>query len=140
MRIIIYIVLLGLLFLVPVEPANIADLLPVEAVAVYMDGEKVVVETDAGDMGEGVDAIRAVMNLKNKTPAVIYLDTVEYLLIEEAALGFAEQMYGVLRPSVRVCVCDARGEVDRIKELLSVHGNLPEMRIWMAAQKKMKNN
>ena len=136
MRMVIYIVLLGLLFFAPVEPADIADLLPVEAVAVYLEGEKVVVETDTGETGRGVDAVRAVMNLKNGTPAVVYLDTAEYLLISEEALGFAQQLRGMLKPSVKVCVCDAKGKVEQTMQHLSVHGNLPELRFWKVPEKR----
>ena len=139
MRTVIYIVLLGLLFFAPVEPANLTDLLPAEAVAVYVIGEKVFVETDTGEKGEGVDAIRAIMNLKNKTPGIVYLDTAEYLMFSEEALGFAEQLRGVLKPSVKVCVCDAGGRVAEQMHHLSVHGNLPALRIWRIPEKKTKN-
>ena len=130
MRAILYIIILVLLFLVPVKPANIADLLPIEAVAIYTDNGEVVLETDTGNTGRGVDAARALLNLKTGTPAIVYLDTVRYLIVGEDAGEYAEQLRGVLKPSVKVCVCNAENAVKETARYLSVHGKLPELRSW----------
>lgn len=134
MRGILYIIILVLLFFAPVRPANVADLLPIEAVAIYTDNGEVVLETDTGDVGRGVDAARALLNLKTGTPAIVYLDTARYLLIGEDAGMYAEQLRGVLKPSVRVCVCNAQSAVKETAEYLSVHGNLPELRAWKLSE------
>ena len=138
MRAILYIIILVLLFLAPVRPANVADLLPIEALALYTENGEVVLETDTGNIGKGVDAARALLNLKTGTPAIVYLDTARYLLIGEDAGAYAEQLRGVLKPSVKVCVCNARSAVKETAKYLSVHGDLPELRAWKLSEAPKK--
>ena len=45
-------------------------------------------------------------------------------------LQYAAQLKCILKPSVRVCVCDARGMVGEVGKYLSVHGNLPKLKEW----------
>lgn len=130
MRKVIYALLLGALFLAPVERLDVAKLLPIRAVALYMQGERVVLETDTAHLGSGVDALHALDSLKKNTPAVIYLDTAEYLLVSEAAQSYAEQLRGILKPTVKVCVCDAAGKVQEAAKYLDVHGTVTELRRW----------
>lgn len=128
MRKVIYALLLSALFLAPVERLDVAKLLPIRAVALYMQGERVVLETDTAHLGSGVDALHALDSLKKNTPAVIYLDTAEYLLVSEAAQSYAEQLRGILKPTVKVCVCDAAGKVQEAAKYLDVHGTVTELR------------
>lgn len=130
MRKVIYALLLSALFLAPVERLDVAKLLPIRAVALYMQGERVVLETDTAHLGSGVDALHALDSLKKNTPAVIYLDTAEYLLVSEAAQSYAEQLRGILKPTVKVCVCDAAGKVQEAAKYLDVHGTVTELRRW----------
>lgn len=136
MRKILYIVILGMLFFAPLQRLDIAKLLPVQAVAVYLENEDVVLETDASYMGRGETALQALEDLKQTVPAVIYLDTAEYLLIAEDATGFAEELRQVLKPSVKVCVCQAAGRVKEAVEYLEVHSNLPKLRHWNGGENK----
>ncbi len=100
MRIILYILILALLLLAPVERLDVAKLLPVEAVAVYMDGSDVVLETDTENLGRGETAEEALEDLKKNTAAIIYLDTAEYLLVGEGAKSHGVQLKGYLKASV----------------------------------------
>ena len=138
MKKILYLLILGALFLAPVERLDVAKLLPIRAVALYMQGERVVLETDTAHMGSGVDAMHALESLKKNTPAVIYLDTAEYLLVSEAAQAYVEQLRGMLKPSVKVCICDAAGKVKIVAEYLDVHGSLTELRHWGTKTSKKK--
>lgn len=130
MRRILYVVILGLLFLAPCERMDVAKLLPIEAVAVYMEEGSVVLETDTEDKGRGGNAKEALQNLKDITPAVVYLDTAEYLLVSEEAANCVEELRSFLKPSVKVCVCEASGRVKTAAKYLEVHGNLPKLKDW----------
>ena len=130
MRFIIYIVILLLLFLAPVQRVDVAKLLPIQAVAVYLDAGEVVLETDTEDKGSGKDASQALEELKNNAPAVVYSDTAEYLLVSQEAVSSVEQLRAYLKPSVKVCVCDAAGKVKDAAKYLDVHGDLTELRHW----------
>ena len=109
---------------------DVAKLLPISAVAVYREGEDVVLETDASYVGRGETALQALSDLKETVPAVIYLDTAEYLLVTEEAVPCVEELRQVLRPSVKVCVCQAAGRVKETVKYLEIHSNLPKLRHW----------
>ena len=131
MRKLLYAVILVALWFVPLERLDIAKLLPVQAVAMYMENNNVVLETDTGNIGRGEDASKALEHLKETTPAVVYLDTAEYLLVSENAVSKAGELAQYIKPSVKVCVCDAAGRVKDATQYLDVHGNLPKLRDWM---------
>ena len=134
MRILLYIVILAMLFLAPLERVDVAKLLPIEAVAVYTEAGAVVLETDSGDKGRGADAHQALQDLINTTPAVVYLDTAEFLLVSEAAVAEVESLRAYLKSSVKVCVCEAAEHVTDAVDYLEVHGNLPRLRDWNWAE------
>lgn len=133
MRFIIYIVILLSLFLAPVERTDVAKLLPIQAVAVYIEDGEVVLETDTEHKGDGADAEKALDSLRINTPAVVYLDTAEYLLVSKEAVSDVDPLRQYLKPTVKVCVCDAADNVKDAAKYLDVHGNLPQLRHWSAA-------
>ncbi len=130
MRMVLYVIILALLYLAPLKKVDIAKLLPIEAVAVYMEQGEVVLETDTEHMGRGSDVSKALENLKADTPAVVYLDTAEYLIISEDALAELDALKTYLKPNVRVCVADVCGRVKDTAKYLEVHGNLPKIKNW----------
>lgn len=130
MRRVLYVALLVPLFFVPLNRVNVADLLPIEAVAVYMDGNQVVLETDTEHKGAGENAEKALMALKENTPAVVYLDTAEYLLVAPDAAEQVEILRQYLKPTVKVCVCEVRGNVKDAVKYLQIHRDLPLLRTW----------
>ena len=130
MRKVLYAALLIPLFFVPLKRVNIANLLPVEAVAIYMDEDQVVLETDTGNIGVGATAEMALKNLKENTPAVVYLDTAQYLLIAPEAEDAAKELYSQLKPSAKVCVCEGAGRVKILVKYLEIRKDLPTLKCW----------
>lgn len=130
MRVVMYIVILSLLFLAPLERTDVAKLLPIEAVAVYKENGEVVLETDTKHRGSGDDATKALENLKSVTPAIVYLDTAEFLILAEDTVSEIEGLRMYLKPRVKVCVADGRGRVKDMAKYLEIHGNLPEIKDW----------
>ena len=130
MRKVLYVALLIPLFFVPLNRVNVADLLPIEAVAVYWEGDQVVLETDTEHKGAGESAEKALAALKENTPAVVYLDTAEYLLVAPDALEQIESLYPHLKPTVKVCVCEAAGKVKSVTKYLQIHEDLPSLKTW----------
>ncbi len=130
MRKFIYALIIAALFLVPLKRADIAKLRPVQAVAMYMEDNNIVLETDTGDLGRGENVLRALENLKEKTAAVVYLDTADFLLVAKNAVSRVGEMAQHIKQSVKVCVCEAAGRVKEAAQYLDVHGNLPKLRDW----------
>ena len=128
MRKVLYVALLVPLFFVPLHRVNIADLLPVEAVAIYMDGDRVVLETDTQHKGFGETAEQALASLKENTPAVVYLDTAEYLMVAPDAEAQVEGLRSHLKSTVKVCICQAAGRVKNMVEYLEIRKDLPRLK------------
>ena len=126
MRLILYIVIIALVFFAPVKWTDVADLLPIETVAVYKEEGSVVLETDSGYKGVGQDAQKALENLKEKTPAIIYLDTAKYLVVAEDAKEQIQELKGYLKEKIRIYIADVRGYVKEASKYLQTHENLPE--------------
>ena len=129
-RIILYLIILTLTLLVPVDQLDVAKLRPIEVIYVYKEENQVVLRTDTRDLGVGANAAQALADMRSTSPAVIYLDTAEFLLIGENAGAAAEELRGELKESVRLCA--ARGEIDLslAAAYLAVHGDLPDFQVW----------
>lgn len=104
----------------PVDRLDVAKLLPIEAVAVYMEGSDVVLLTDTEDQGRGATAELALENLKNNTTEIIYLDTARYLLVSEDAAAAAAQLQPYMRPSITQGVYSG-GDVKEEAKYLDAH-------------------
>lgn len=120
MRIILYLLVIAAVLLIPVECLDVAKLQPVETVAVYMDRGCVILKTDEGSAGKGKTALEALEDLKENTPAVVYLDTADYLLIGGGAEEAAQQLMPYLKKSVKTDVYHG-GDVKEEGKLLDVH-------------------
>lgn len=136
MRILLYIVILALLFLAPVQRLDVAKLEPVQTVAVSMEDGTVILETDTDNAGRGADAAEALQDLEDTTPGVIYLDTAEYLLVTEDALGHVDALRASLSPSVRMSLWDGEGSVKTAARYLGIRKDLPRLRDWTAPGEK----
>ena len=101
LRKILYIIILLALLFVPLDRLDAAKLQPVEAFAVYKDGEGVVVETDSGDLGKGKGVEEALRSLKENASQIIYLDTAEYLLAAEEAREEAQEIISYLKRNIK---------------------------------------
>lgn len=140
MRRLVYILLLIPLLFVPLQRVNIADLLPIETVAVYMDGEQIVLETDTSDKGIGKTVEQAWASLKENAAKVVYLDTAEYLLVSEEALEQIDALRSYLKDSVKVGVCEAKDRVKEAVEYLRNHQKMPTLRQWKNKIENKKNS
>ena len=140
MRILLYIVILLLLFMAPVQRLDVAELQPVQTVAVSVQAEQVTIQTDTGQQGSGDTVAAAVEELEKTTPGVIYLDTAEYLLITQSANVYAEQLRSYLHGSTKVCIWDGKSSVEEAAQYLRIRTDLPTFRTWKTAAKKLENS
>jgi len=129
-RIVIYVLLLAAALLAPAEKADVAQLRPVEVVCVLRMEDTVLLQTDTDDLGQGPDAARALEDLKRTSPAWIYLDTADFLLIGEGAEQDAEALRRVLKPAVQVCYVQDAPPMEEVSKYLRVHGDLPKFSQW----------
>ena len=122
--------ILALLYFAPVEGLDIDKLKPVQTVAVSVVNDRVVLETDTGNEGNGKNVVLALEDMEEHTPGVIYLDTAEYLLIAEGAEPAAEDLREYLKTNVLVSKWDGKGRVEDAEKYLRVRSDLPKLKEW----------
>ncbi len=130
MRILLYIVILALLFLAPVERLDVAKLEPVQTVAICVADGQVVLQTDTKNKGQAKTVQAAIEDLEKNTPGVIYLDTAQYLLITKDAAAYGKEIENYLNPSVKVSLWDGEGSVEAAAKFLGIRRDLPTLRQW----------
>ena len=101
MKLALYILIIGLSLFAPVKRLDVAKLQPVEAIAISVQQDLIVLETDAESVGKGKTVEAALQNLKDNTAAVIYLDTAKYLLAGEGTENHIPELKTYLKPSVK---------------------------------------
>lgn len=113
---------LALLLLSPAgsSGADISLLEPVAAVQVLSTRDGVRVLTDTGAKGYGSTLSQALENLHSSTPAQIFLDTAQYLLVDDGA--YLPELYSVLRPACRVCLIKEQADLELAAQYLRLHG------------------
>lgn len=129
-RLALYALILALVWIIPVERADVAKLRPIEVIAVYQTKDTVILATDTDDLGIGSSVMNALLDMHQTSPAVIYLDTAEYLLIGKGAEQAAEELRNELKASVKVCAMEGEIHLSDAAEYLDVHGKLPLLRQW----------
>lgn len=134
-RSILYILITVAALLVPVRFADVADLRPVQTVALYKTAQGYRIETDTEDYGEGKTVEAAFANLKETTPGVIYLDTADYFLIFRGAESGGVYMRKYLKSDVGVCSAVGQGKLQEVSKFLSAQGELQPLHQWKTGQK-----
>ena len=121
--------ILAALLFAPLERVEIANLEPVQGVWMYVEDEKIVLETDTEDKGVGTTAEEALMNMKQKSAGIIYLDTAQYLLVKNAEHQIST-LEGYLKDSVRVCCWDGDGELAEAVAYADAHKMGIKLQDW----------
>lgn len=92
------------LLLLPSQNKDVGDLLPVELLYIYKENDRIRVETDTGEAGEGDGLTQALADLKATAPGEVFLETADYLIVTKDTLPLLPQLTRVLRPATEVCL------------------------------------
>ena len=114
-RILLYIAALALALLGG-RGTDIGSLRPVELVRLTEQGGILVLDTDTGDRGWGLSIDQVVEKLKETTSGEIYLDTADFLLLEEGTEVYLSDLRHYLKE--KTAVAYAAGGID-LKEAVS---------------------
>ena len=117
---------------------DVAELRPVEVVSVSYNDGTIAIRTDTGDYGMGADLKEAVINLQNTTPAEVFLDTAEYLLIDKDCEPMVQAMVEYLRPSCGVCVLEGDVEMEMVAQYLRNHKPINTLCKYRAGEKRLQ--
>lgn len=127
-RSLLYMVVLAVILVLPTKATDVGKLRPVQSVAVYHENDGYIILTDTKDVGRGETISAAVENLKATTPATIYLDTAQYLMVEEEEL--IDQLRPYLRKTVKLYRFVGEPPMEEVSKFLSAHGDGPTVRSW----------
>lgn len=97
---------------------DISDLEPVELVRVTT-GDAVLIQTDTGASGEGATLGEAVRDLHAAAPGAVFLDTAQYLLLDDEA--HLPALYHILRPACEVMLWQGDMDLTEAAGYLSTH-------------------
>ena len=117
--------------------SDVGKLQPVQVVCVSGGADGVKIETDTGDMGTGSDLEQAFENMKATSPAELFLDTAEYLLVARGCEDLISQMMTYLRPSCAVCIVDGEAELEKVGAFLHQHEPRRTLLHYRAGQREL---
>ena len=129
-RIVIYCILLALAMMIPINRIDISDLEPIQAVRMYREDGYVILETDTGDKGIGETVKDAVSDMKKRSEGIIYLDTAQYLVIDENAQDDVSRIRPFLKEKVRVCLSEGLDKLSDLAKYMKAHRIGVQLKNW----------
>ena len=103
------------------QGTDVARLAPVEAVWLAQEAQTVCIVTDTGDVGYGRNVQEALQDMKASASGTIFLETADYLIVEQGREELLEQVYEIFRPACQVCVCYEMPQMPDVARFLSTH-------------------
>ena len=103
------------------QGTDIAKLAPVEVVWLSERDGQVFLKTDTGDYGAGQDMQTALENMKATASGTVFLDTADYLIVEQGCEDLLDQTYTFLRPSCMICMAERIPDLESVTEYLAAH-------------------
>ena len=103
------------------QGTDVARLAPVEAAWLTQQAQTVCIVTDTGDVGYGRSVQEALQDMKASASGTIFLETADYLIVEQGREELLEQVYEIFRPACQVCVCHDMPRMQDVAGFLSAH-------------------
>ena len=134
-RTLLYVAMLTVALVIPVERTNLEEMKPVEVVYLYEEADRITLSTDTGDRGSGIDIPEAMSNLRQTTAGIIYLDTANYLLIGKETEVYVKELRPFLKDDVRICIAEGKIDMETVGQYLRVHQPEVKMEDWATGSK-----
>ena len=119
-RLLIYLIIV-LAASVSFRGPDIAKLAPVEVVWISESDGEVYLETDTGESGKGNSVQSAYNNMKASAHGSIFLETADYLIVQNGDEHLIVETYDILRPSCVVCTAQRIPDMESVASFLSAH-------------------
>lgn len=104
----------------PFKGTDVAMLEPAEILYVaFEDG--VLVETERGWYGKGATVEEAVQDLKTTSPGQVFLQTVDYLLVQQDSRFLLPDLYPYLRTGCMLCITEEKPDLQKAGQYLRAH-------------------
>lgn len=105
----------------PFRGTDVATLEPAEALYVYINNEEVYIETDGGWFGRGKTVENAVADMKESAPGQVFLQTVDYLILQTGREGLLPALYAYLRSGCSLCQTEEKPDLEKASTYLRAH-------------------
>lgn len=120
-RWVLYAVVLLIFSASPLRGTDIGKLTPVEVVWLAEKDGQVYLECDTTDAGWGESVQAALEDMKAAALGTIFLETADYLIVEQGQEALLEQINDLLRPSCKVCVAQSKPDWRNVSMFLNAH-------------------
>ena len=97
-------------------------------------------KTDTGDAGWGLSVDQAVRKLKETTPGEIYLDTADYLLLEEGTEEYLLVLKAYLKGGTRVAYAMEDVDLGEAAAYLRIHRPSERLKNTVKPQEKIEKS
>lgn len=121
----------------PLQGTDVGKLAPVEAVWLTEQNGQIYLQTDTGDTGRGENVESALRNMKAAAHGTVFLDTADYLIVQEGKEMLLQKVYDVLRPSCMVCSAAKIPDLERAVEFLAAHEPEITLRAYRVTQNSL---
>ena len=121
----------------PFRGSDVATLEPAEALYVYYNKEMICIETDGGWFGKGKTVDEAVADLKESSPGQVFLQTVDYLLLQEGSEEVLPALYPHLRSGCSVCSVKEKPDIEKASAYLRTHRPGMTLQHYRAGKKEI---
>lgn len=132
---IVAIAITGFVGLLPFSGTDVGRLHPVEVLAVSVADERIKVETDTGIEGTGKSLKAAIEDLKQTSAGKIFMETANYLLVNEDGISLLPELFALLRPACQVFIFAGSGKLDNISKYLESHPSDVTLLRYMQGEK-----
>lgn len=105
----------------PFAAAETARLLPAEIVRISKRGPIYRIETDQPGTGRGRSIQKALENLKEKAPGIVFLETAQTVLVQDLDREDCRSLLSILRPGCGLCRETGQGDLKETAEFLKSH-------------------
>ncbi len=105
----------------PFQGTDVATLEPAETLYASLEGEQIRIETDGGWFGKGKTVEEAVTDLKESAPGQVFLQTVDYLLLQTESEELLPAFYSHLRSGCSVCRVEEKPDLEKASIYLRAH-------------------
>ncbi len=110
----------ALLLRMPHPARDVAKLLPVQSISIYMEDGRFHIETDTGNQASGPTLTAAAEALKATAPGELFLETAQFLVLDPN-VPVTDEFYTLLRPTCRVVYAMVKPDLNAATEYLTNH-------------------
>lgn len=121
MKWILYTIIVAITVAFAPHGTDVGKLQPIEIIKVSKENNLVMIETDTGDSGKGVTFPQALQNMKEMSTGIVIAETAEYLLLEQGAEAYLEEIKHELKGNVKVCRIQGEADYVSVSEYLNIH-------------------